>query len=421
MNLKDIGNKFQEKFLGSKGEKTPEEVVKEEVIEPIQDENIEISDEETIEKIIILLSKCSKERRKAIIEELRKAKEISSDILIESAVQAADSEEVSDEVAVDLAKQSSDKTAMGILENAEISEDDRLAIIRTLKDNEKKENAICKELKMSYGAMKNQEQQSEFVGRIQKIIGIFKRTDKINEELYKIVAKNLAFMYQKTNGGMDLYLMEQLVPIHEMIRVKMPEKIGQEYANLLKEGEENKFDLSEVKGRFLDRMIKEIHRKAIDEKQPDSTFMKYIGEVDEEESELLMKCIQKYNPDISEKEMGKILRIAKGEENESIYEPKRKKQNNSIINEEEIDVDIIRECIDSGLIKILGEMSEQERKISLTAMTNSLEKRVRKEKNVQMLKNAKVAPREEVPKVKKQNLKEILIDKSQYGFYFFIE
>ena len=103
--------------------------------------------------------------------------------------------------------------------------------------------------------------------------------------------------------------------------------------------------------------------------------------------------------------MGKILRIAKGEENESIYEPKRKKQNNSIINEEEIDVDIIRECIDSGLIKILGEMSEQERKISLTAMTNSLEKRVRKEKNVQMLKNAKVAPREEVPKVKKAEFK----------------
>ena len=405
MNLKDIGNKFQEKFLRSKGEKTPEEEVKEEVIDPIQDENIEISDEETIEKITTILSRCSKERRKAIIEELKKAEEISPDILVGAAVQAADSNEIPDEVAIDLGQQVSDETAVEIIEKAEISQKGKLAIIGTLKDNEEKENAIYKELKKAYGAMKNQEQQSEFVGRIQKIIGIFKRTDKINEELYKIVAKNLAFMYQKTNGGMDLYLMEQLVPIHEMIRVKMPEKIGQEYANLLKEGEENKFDLSEVKGRFLDRMIKEIHRKAIDEKQPDSTFMKYIGEVDEEESELLMKCIQKYNPDISEKEMGKILRIAKGEENESIYEHKRKKQNNSIINEEEIDVDIIRECIDSGLIKILGEMSEQERKISLTAMTNSLEKRVRKEKNVQMLKNAKVAPREEVPKVKKAEFK----------------
>ena len=401
MNLKDIGNRFQEKFLRSKGEKTPEEEVKEEVIDPIQDENIEISDEETIEKITTILSRCSKERRKAIIEELKKAEEISPDILVGAAVQAADSNEIPDEVAIDLGQQVSDETAVEIIEKAGISQKGKLAIIGTLKDNEEKENAIYKELKKAYGAMKNQEQQSEFVGRIQKIIGIFKRTDKINEELYKIVAKNLAFMYQKTNGGMDLYLMEQLVPIHEMIRVKMPEKIGQEYANLLKEGEENKFDLSEVKGRFFDRMIKEVHRKAIDEKQPDSTFMKYIGEVDEEESKLLIKCIQKYNPDISEKEMGKILRIAKGEENESIYEPKRKKQNNSIINEEEIDVDIIQECIDSRLIKILGEMGEQERKKSLVAITNSLEKRVQKEKRMQMLKNAKVAPKEETPKVKR--------------------
>ena len=52
MNLKDIGNKFQEKFLRSKGEKTPEEEVKEEVIDPIQDENIEISDEETAMAIL---------------------------------------------------------------------------------------------------------------------------------------------------------------------------------------------------------------------------------------------------------------------------------------------------------------------------------------------------------------------------------
>lgn len=405
MNLEDIGRRFQEIILGNKKEKTPEEVVKEELIEPIQDDNIEISDEETIEKIIILLSKASNERRKEIIEELRKAEEISSDILIESAVQAADSEEVSDEVAVDLAKQSSDKTAIGILENAEISDEDRLAIIKTLDDNDKKENAICKELKMAYGAMKDLEQQSEFVGRIQKIIGIFNRTDKINEQLYKNIAKNLAFMYQKTNGGMDLYTMEQLVPINEMIRVKMPEIIGQEYANLLKEGEKNTFDLREVEERFLDRMIKEVYRKAKDEKQPESRFMKYIGEVDEEKSQALKKYLQKYNPNISEKEMARVLRIAKGEESESIYNKSKRKQNDNIIEGKDIDIDIIQECINSGLIKTLGKMSEQERKKSLVAINNSLEKRIEKEEYMQMIKNGKVVSREEVPKVKKAEFK----------------
>ena len=368
MNLKDISKKFQGKFLENKIEKTAEEVVKEKVIQPIQDENTEISNEEIINQIIDLLSKCSNERRTAIIKELRNAEEISSDILIESAVQVADSEEIPNQVAVDLAKQVSDKTAMGILENAEISENDRLAIIKTLKDNEKKENAIYKELDMTYGAMKDLEQQSEFVERIKKIIGIFKRTDKINEKLYKIIARNLAFMYRKTNGAMDLYPMEQLVPIHEMIKVKMPEKIGEEYANLLKEGEKNNFNLEDAKERFLDRMIKEVHRKASEEEQPDSTFMKYIGEVDEEESQNLIR-----------------------------------NKTDSMVREE--DIDILQECIDSGLIQTLKKMSKQERKKSLLAINGTLEKRLQKEKRIQLIKNAEVVPREETPKVKKAEFK----------------
>lgn len=403
MNLKDISKKFQGKFLGNKIEKTAEEVVKEKVIQPIQDENTEISNEEIINQIIDLLSKCSNERRTAIIKELRNAEEISSDILIESAVQVADSEEIPNQVAVDLAKQVSDKTAIGILENAEISENDRLAIIKTLKDNEKKENAIYKELDMTYGAMKDLEQQSEFVERIKKIIGIFKRTDKINEKLYKIIARNLAFMYRKTNGAMDLYPMEQLVPIHEMIKAKMPEKIGEEYANLLKEGEKNNFNLEDAKERFLDRMIKEVHRKASEEEQPDSTFMKYIGEVDEEESQNLIKYVRKYNPDASDKEITKILRIARGEESESIYEPKERNKTDSMVREE--DIDILQECIDSGLIQTLKKMSKQERKKSLLAINGTLEKRLQKEKRIQLIKNAEVVPREETPKVKKAEFK----------------
>ena len=50
-------------------------------------------------------------------------------------------------------------------------------------------------------------------------------------------------------------------------------------------------------------------------------------------------------------------------------------------------------------------MGEKERKESLKAITNSLEKRVQKEKRIQMIKNAKVAPREEAPKVKKAEFK----------------
>ena len=78
MNLKSIGKRVQEKFLGKNEEKTLEEVVKEEVIEPIQDENTELTSSEIATQIIELLNKNPANKRKEIIQELRKSDVISS-------------------------------------------------------------------------------------------------------------------------------------------------------------------------------------------------------------------------------------------------------------------------------------------------------------------------------------------------------
>ena len=322
MKFKEIIKTLQKTIEENTKEVTPMEEVQEKVIAPIKDENIEVSKEETINQILEILSKCSPDIIKDIIEKLKNAKEIPSGILVESAVQAADSEGIPNAVAVAIAEGLPDKETMEILKNADLQAEYRLKIINTINDNKKKEDETCTELKMVYGAMKDFEHQSEFIERIQKIIGISNRTEKINEGLYKCIAKNSALMYKKTNGAINLYAMEQLIPINEMIKVKMPERIEREYSELLEEGEENKFDLKDVKERFIDKMVKELHRKAKEEEQPDSTFMKYLGDIDEEQSKTLIKCFKKYNPDIKKREMAKILRIAKGEENEYIYESK---------------------------------------------------------------------------------------------------
>lgn len=405
MNLKSIGKRVQEKFLGKNEEKTLEEVVKEEVIEPIQDENTELTSSEIATQIIELLNKNPANKRKEIIQELRKSDVISSDILIESAVKAADSDEVPDKLAVELATQASDKTAVGILKNAEISETDRLTIIKTLADNKLKEEAICTELKMIYGALKGLRTQNVLAEKINSVIGIVKRTDNINNELYKVIAKNFAITYRERNGGMSLYQMEQVVPIHEMIREQMPERIEAEYEKLLKSDEENKFDLQEVKERFMEQMVKETHEKAEKEEQPESTLMKYLGEVSDEQTEILTKYIRKYNPSVKQKEIDKCLRIAKGEESESIYESKKENKKNSLAEFSQEKIEIIEECINSGLINTLSQMNEQERKKSLVAINSSLEKRIQKEKHIQMLKDAKVAPQKDIPKVKKAEFK----------------
>ena len=421
MSLKDIGKRFQEKFLGSKGEKTPEEEVKEKVIEPIRDENTELTSQEIATQIIKLLNQYPEDKRKVIIEELRKSDVISSAMLVGAAVKAVDSDEIPTALAVELGRQSSDKTAVGILEKASMSRDDRLKIIETLADNKLKEDAICKELGGIYHTLKSLEVQNELASKINHVIGIVKRTDKINEQLYRVVAKNFAITYQQRNGALSLYQMEQVIPINEMIREKMPEKIEEEYMKLLKDGEENKFDIQDVKERFMDQMTKEVHEKAQKEEQPESTFMKFLGEISEEKVEieeedqqnpgkkikreigLLEKYIRKYNSQISQSDLERCLKIARGEEEELIYEPKKEVIEEST--KDGINIEVLEECIDSGLIDLLGKMGEKERKESLKAITNSLEKRVQKEKRIQMIKNAKVAPREEAPKVKKAEFK----------------
>lgn len=405
MKLKDISKKFQEKFQGNKEEKSAEEVVQKKVIQPMQDENTDMTVKEVARQIIELLNKSPEDKRKEIIQELRKSKVISSEILVESAVQAADSEEVPDKLAVELAVQVSDKTTLGILKNAEISGTDRVEIIKTLTDDNLKEDAVCKELRKIYDELKEIVPQRLFAEKIKDFIDALgiERTDKVNKELYSVIAKNFAMTYYHQNGSMSLFQMEQLVPINEMIREKMPEKIEQEYEQLLKRGEENQFDLREVESRFLEQMAKETHEKAKKEEQTESTFMKYLGEITEEQATTLAEYIRKYNPDVEQKEIDKCLRIAKGEESESIYEPVQQDDKDNLETVSNKEMEVIEQCINSGLIETLSKMSEQERKDSLYVINQSLKKRVNKDKepNVQTIKKDKVIPKELTPKVKK--------------------
>lgn len=402
MKFKEIIKTLQKTIEENTKEVTPMKEVQEKVIDPIKDETIEVSKEETINQILEILSKCSPDIIKDIIAKLNKEEVISSDILVELAVQAADSEEIPDAVAFDIAKQLPDEETIGILQDADLQAEYRLKIIDTINDNKKKEDETCTELKMVYGAMKDFEHQSEFIERIQKIIGISNRTEKINEGLYKCIAKNSALMYKKTNGAINLYAMEQLIPINEMIKVKMPERIEREYSELLEEGEENKFDLKDVKERFIDKMVKELHRKAKEEEQPDSTFMKYLGDIDEEQSKTLIKCFKKYNPDIKKREMAKILRIAKGEENEYIYESKKNIKTHGTIDDE--DIEIIRMCMDLGLFETLRNIPSDERAKGIEIINGSLNKRLNKQKRLQAIQNAKVAKKEDIPEVKKAKI-----------------
>ena len=100
--------------------------------------------------------------------------------------------------------------------------------------------------------------------------------------------------------------------------------------------------------------------------------------------------------------MAKILRIAKGEENEYIYESKKNIKTHGTIDDE--DIEIIRMCMDLGLFKTLRNIPSDERAKSIKIINDSLNKRLNKQKRLQAIQNAKVAKKEDIPEVKKAKI-----------------
>ena len=167
MKLKNIGEKVQGKLRelteGNK-EKTPEEILKEQVIKPTKSE--ELSEEEQAEKLVTALQE-NPEIQKTLVQEAVKSDEISQAVIDTSAQIAAESSEVPDNVTGTLVKQASDDATVDILQNEGISSRAiRMEVINSLEDDEKKEDAICKELEELYKSLKDFQSQQDIVQRL---------------------------------------------------------------------------------------------------------------------------------------------------------------------------------------------------------------------------------------------------------------
>ena len=232
MKLKNIGEKVQGKLRelaeGNK-EKTPEEILKEQVIKPTKSE--ELSEEEQAEKLVAALQE-NPEMQKTLVQEAVKSDEISQAVIDTSAQIAAESSEVPDNVTGTLVKQASDDATVDILQNEGISSRAiRMEVINSLEDDEKKEDAICKELEELYKSLKDFQSQQDIVQRLNDCLDKveMERTSRIKEDLYKIIAKAFAIQYCEFDGSIRISPMEEIVPIDEMIRAKMPQRIEEEY------------------------------------------------------------------------------------------------------------------------------------------------------------------------------------------------
>ena len=453
MKLKNIGEKVQGKLRGLANENkeiTPEEIIIDQVIKPTKDEALSAEEirKKQAENLVTVLQE-NPEMQKTIVQEAVKSDEISQDVIDKSAQIAAESSEVPDNVTGTLVKQASDDATVDILQNEGISSRAvRMEVINSLEDEEKKEDAICKELEELYKSLKDFKSQQDIVQKLQDCLEKvdIERTSRIKEELYKTIARAFAIQYCEFDGSIRISPMEAIVPIDEMIREKIPQRVAEEYQDKrivksktkekrkLSNGKKKPINVMAVKEFFLTRMAKKVVGDAKKENRSVSVFMKNLGQLTDQEAGYLENEFT--NLGIETREVENIMRIAKGEIEESQeYIPSLKvnqednanlekkvepnKANSESIEENKViekqetkqkerfdlstlgteEIKAIRDCIESGFIKNLGKVPSTMRKKLLGTINHSLEQRTRK--IVEMAEKSKIVKAEDTPKVKK--------------------
>lgn len=403
MKLKNIGKKFKKNK--DEEEKTPKEMLQEEVIEPIQDKELTVA--EQAERIIKILQEYP-EHRNEIVQRVVESKEIPQATVDKTAVIAADSPEVSDDIAATLAKEASDKPSLYVLKETGISANAGIEIKETLDGEKSKEEADCILLRKLYNSLKKVEGQESLAEKIQKILEESTRTEKINRELYKVIAKNFAILYHELNGAMSIYSMEKIVPLDEMLRVNMPQKIEEEYIDLLEDNEENKYNKDEVTSIFLERLAKEATEEANKQGKSIELFIPTnLGTLSEDQIENYLNFLSKYNPSLTDLSRGSIRDKLNGKEQEEYSVDKfinsvmelpdtEGKRYLSILSKlSPKEMDTLVQCIESGLIGTLSKQKPGERRKYLEAINNSIEKRKEKEgKTAQKISEKKVGEEE---------------------------
>ena len=451
MKLKNIGEKVQGKLRGlanENKEKTPEEIIIDQVIKQTKDEALSAEEirEKQAENLVTALQE-NPEMQKTIVQEAVNSNEISQDVIDKSAQIAAESSEVPDNVTGTLVKQASDDATVDILQNEGISSRAvRMEAINSLEDEEKKEDAICKELEELYKSLKDFQSQQDIVQKLQDCLEKvdIERTSRIKEELYKTIARAFAIQYCEFDGSIRISPMEAIVPIDEMIREKIPQRVAEEYQDKrivksktkekrkLSNGKKKPINVIAVKKFFLTRMAKKVVGDAKKENRSVSVFMKNLGQLTDQEASYLENEFT--NLGIETREVENIMRIAKGEIEESQeyipslkvnqedsrnLEVEPKKANSESIKENKViekqetkqkerfdlstlgteEIKAIRDCIESGFIKNLGKVPSTMRKKLLGTINHSLEQRTRK--IVEMAEKSKIVKVEDTPKVKK--------------------
>lgn len=373
-------DRLREKWTRKKlTEPKEQEKLVQQIIETVKDEDM--TEEQTLTKVVDMFKKYPELREK--VDKILDTEENLAEPLAKVAVEIADRPDIPDKVAVDITTQLPKDEQIKVLDNANLSQGAKLKIIDSVPDSKEKEEQIGKELQELYDKCSNMN-PLDIARETNRLIGVYKRTEAINQIIYQIIAKNLAKSYYQFNGGIKIKPFESIIPPAEMLRAEVPDRIHEEYQKLLEPEEKDKFNEDDINKKLLSDAAKEVVKLAKKNDRPETAYVTNMGILTPEQQAHFVSQIKIYkNQELSEREEAIIKnRLNNVEENESeIEEINIKLQEldskaiRAIASLSTQQMQIIEEMVDSGFMQVLSKENRNDREKYLEGITSTLQNR----------------------------------------------
>lgn len=338
--------------------------------------------------------------KRAILANIAENEEIPDKLFEKTAIKISESEEIPDSVITDVVQRKdtniSDESINRIIEEGNISVNERINLIKNVEDEQIIEENVKNELKILYKVCK-EKKDYEVVERVEKLKELLNDgevTQDILNLIRQVVSKKMAEnYYSDIKKGTRIFELSKIMPVEDMIEYDLPSMVEQEYKKIEEnEGDkEGRFSKKELKKQILIEMGKNISYK-YDETGvfiiPQSENMKGI---DKEEEETFIKSIQTYSrKQLSKQEIIDIDEQIRGDSNN--VQIKENMLINSIKNIPEKNkresIDILSKIVsnsdeletismleDSGMIDKLNKMSKEKREKTIEIIENTLDNR----------------------------------------------
>ena len=361
--------------------------IEEKYKENLEDEKVKDAEQSAAREVIEYVRR-NPNQAPEILKGILDKKEIPNKIFEQAATDISKIDEIPDTVIPKAVADSEinvpDQIIENIIENGDVNRKEKIELINNIDSEKIKQRQIEEELKELYKICADLT-ELDLINKLESI-NIVQKNERLNKLEEAIIAKKMAANYRKF-GGTKINTLGRYLPVEKMLEEDLQTKVYNEYEKMKNDkNEENKVDKSKLKMQILDEIAKNVANTYNEIGEFVIPQSKNMTQITQEEEKNFIGSIQIYSRQkLNDEDIININLQIKGRSNNMHLKdflvklrslPKAQADifisNTKELLEDKEKLKVYNQLVNSGIIKDLQILTEEQRKKYIYSIKNDL-------------------------------------------------